>query len=47
MCGLLRANGFPWTSPVGHILVLVPRFDREQHSRDTARLAAKMSPELK
>ena len=29
MCGLLRAKGFPWTSPVGHILVLVPRFDRE------------------
>ena len=29
MCGLLRAKGFPWTSPAGHILVLVPRFDRE------------------
>ena len=27
MCGLLRAKGFPWISPVGHILVLVPRFD--------------------
>ena len=29
MCGLLRAKGFPWNSPAGHILVLVPRFDRE------------------
>ena len=29
MCGLLRANGFPWISPVEHVLVLVPRFDRE------------------
>ena len=29
MCGLLRAKGFPWISPAGHILVLVPRFDRE------------------
>ena len=28
MCGLLRAKGFPWISPVGYILVLVPRFDR-------------------
>ena len=29
MCGSLRAKGFPWISPAGHILVLVPRFDRE------------------
>ena len=29
MCGLLRAKGFPWISPVGHILVLVPSFDNE------------------
>ena len=29
VCGLLRAKGFPWISPAGHILVLVPRFDRE------------------
>ena len=29
MCGLLRAKGVPWISPAGHILVLVPRFDRE------------------
>ena len=29
MCGLLRAKGFPWIFPVGHILVLAPRFDRE------------------
>ena len=29
MCSLLRAKGFPWISPVVHILVLVPRFDRE------------------
>ena len=29
VCALLRAKGFPWPSPVGHILVLVPRFDRE------------------
>ena len=29
MCILLRAKGFRWISPVGHILVLVPRFDRE------------------
>ena len=29
MCGLLRAKGFPWISPAGHILVLVPRSDRE------------------
>ena len=29
MCGLLRAKAFPWISLVGHILVLVPRFDRE------------------
>ena len=29
MCGLLRAKGFPWSSPVGHILVLEPSFDRE------------------
>ena len=29
MCGLLRAKGFPWISPARHILVLVPRFDRE------------------
>ena len=28
MCGLLRAKGFPSISPAGHILVLVPRFDR-------------------
>ena len=27
--GLLRAKGFPWISPAGHILVLVPRFDSE------------------
>ena len=27
--GLFRAKGFPWISPAGHILVLVPRFDRE------------------
>ena len=26
---MLGAKGFPWISPVGHILVLVPRFDRE------------------
>ena len=26
MCGLLGAKGFPWISPAGHILVLVPRF---------------------
>ena len=29
MCGLLFAKGFPWISPVGHILVLVPSFDHE------------------
>ena len=29
MCGLLCAKGFPWISPLGHILVLVPSFDRE------------------
>ena len=29
MCCLLGAKGFPWISPAGHILVLVPRFDRE------------------
>ena len=29
MCGLLGAKGFSWISPAGHILVLVPRFDRE------------------
>ena len=29
MCSLLRAEGFTWIPPVGHILVLVPRFDRE------------------
>ena len=29
MFGLLGAKGFPWISPAGHILVLVPRFDRE------------------
>ena len=29
VCGLLRAKGFPRISPAGHILVLVPRFDRE------------------
>ena len=29
VCGLLHVKGFPWTSPVGHILLLVPRFDRE------------------
>ena len=29
MCGLLRAKGFTWISPAGHILVLVPRFDGE------------------
>ena len=29
MYGLLLAKGFPWISPVGHILVLVPSFDRE------------------
>ena len=29
MCAFLRAKGFPWPSPVGHILVLVSRFDRE------------------
>ena len=29
VCGLLRAKGFPWISPAGHILMLVPRFDRE------------------
>ena len=28
MCGLLHAKGFLWISPVGHILVLMPRFDR-------------------
>ena len=28
MCGLLHAKGFPWFSPVGHILVLAPQFDR-------------------
>ena len=25
----LRAKGFPWISPVGHILAPEPRFDRE------------------
>ena len=29
MCGLLLAKGFPCIPPVGHILVLVPSFDRE------------------
>ena len=29
MCSLLRAKGFTWIPPVRHILVLVPRFDRE------------------
>ena len=29
MCSLLRAKGFTWIPPVGHILVLAPRFDRE------------------
>ena len=29
MCVLLRTKGLPWISPVEHILVLVPRFDRE------------------
>ena len=29
MCRLLGAKGFPWISLVGHILVLVPRFDRK------------------
>ena len=29
MCRLLGTKGFPWISPVAHILVLVPRFDRE------------------
>ena len=32
--------------PVGHILVLVPRFDRE-FFRDTARSGAEMAPDLK
>ena len=29
MCGFLRAKGFPWISPVGHILLFMLRFDRE------------------
>ena len=29
MCSLLRAKGSAWIPPDGHILVLVPRFDRE------------------
>ena len=29
MCSLFRAKGFTWIPPVGHILLLVPWFDRE------------------
>ena len=29
MYSLLRAKGFTSAPPVGHILILVPRFDRE------------------
>ena len=29
VCFFLRAKGFPWISPVGHILELVLGFDRE------------------
>ena len=45
VCSLLRAKGLTWIPLVGHILVLVPRFDREfviTDSRDT-----KMAPNLK
>ena len=49
MCGLLRAKGFPWISPAGHILVLVLGLTVSlfQHSRDRAQSAAKMAPDLK
>ena len=50
LCGLLRAKGFPWISPVGHILVLVPSFDREfamTFQGLTARSGAKLAPDLK
>ena len=33
----------PWNPPIGEILVLVPRFDRELHKHS---LAAKMAPGL-
>ena len=29
MCSLLQAQGFTWIPPIGQILELVPRFDRD------------------
>ena len=48
MRSLLRDKGFTWVLPVGYILVLVPRFDREvvmtfqRHGYS----AAEMAPDL-
>ena len=49
MCGLLRAKGFPWISPAGHILVLVPRFEREfvPTFQRHGSVGGKMAPDLK
>ena len=47
-----RAKGFTWIPPVGEILVLVPRFDREfvvalqRHDFSAARMARDLKPTL-
>ena len=49
VCGLLLAKGFPWISPVGHILVLVPSFDRDfvMTFHGHGSIGDKMAPDLK